>query len=390
MSIAMPCDAAPKRAIVISDLGRGGSQRVATRLAAAWRDAGCDVVIITLAAPAIDDITVPTGIRRIALAKTGVSHNSLAGIVANLRRIMALRRAIREFGTKLVVSFLAATNVLTILATQGLGVTVVVSERNDPARQRLGFAWDMLRRAVYRFAGAVTANSQRAMTSLQSYVPKSKLALVPNYPPEWPDEPPPAEEREHIILAVGRLHEQKAFDRLLPMFAASKGASSGWRLAILGEGDGRKSIENLRDQLELSNAVILPGYQRNIKPWYDRAAVFVMMSNYEGTANALIEAISRGLPVVVSDTSGDGPDYVKRLKCGFVINARNPSEGAAVLDRLMNDALLRKELGNMGRAGVASLMPSHEITRLWEDVLVQATLRTHPRFSARAMRQVMK
>jgi GalNAc-alpha-(1->4)-GalNAc-alpha-(1->3)-diNAcBac-PP-undecaprenol alpha-1,4-N-acetyl-D-galactosaminyltransferase len=362
------------RAIVIADLGGGGSQRVAGRLAAAWLEAGFEVVIITLSSEVADEIPLPAGARRIALGHTGRSGNPLSAVMRNVGRVLALRQAIRDSGAREVVSFVTATNILAILACRGIGVTLSVSERNDPTRQRLGTTWELLRRYLYRFADSVTANSRQAMASLSSYVAPSRLVFVPNPLPEWSDEPPPAKARESVVLAVGRLHAQKGYDLLLPLFAASTARAQGWRLVILGEGAERQSIERLRDELGLATCVSLAGYQDDIKNWYDRAAIFIMASRHEGTANALLEAVSRGMPVIVSKTSGDGPAYVGELRCGLVIDAEDARGGAAALDRLAADPALRKQFGSAGRAGLARIISVDAIASAWERALDPAAL----------------
>ena len=354
------------RAIVIADFGGGGSQRMAVRLAADWIGRGYEVVVITLSDEAPDVTALPKGAQRVALGKTGQSGNPLSAILRNIGRIRALRRAIRASGAREVVSFVTATNVLALLACRGLGVTLVISERNDPARQRLGAMWEWLRRVLYPFANSVTANSRQAVSLLSSYVDPSKLIFVPNHLPDWPGPPPAAEARERIVLAVGRLHPQKGYDLLLPLFAASAARARGWRLVILGEGAERPSIERLRDALNLGGCVSLEGYARDVKGWYDRAAIFIMPSRHEGTANALLEAVSRGLPVIVSRTAGDAPALVEELRCGFVVDPEDANAGAAILDHLAENPALRRELGTAGQTGLAGLFSSEAIASAWE------------------------
>ena len=96
------------------------------------------------------------------------------------RRTIWLRRTIRKIKPDAVLSFLTQTNILTVLATRGLDTHTVISERNDPRLQRHRARVERLRHIVYPWADVVTANSKGALDALQSFVPKEKLAFLPN------------------------------------------------------------------------------------------------------------------------------------------------------------------------------------------------------------------
>lgn len=143
-------------ALVISDLGDGGAQRVLVQLAAHWSGAGRSVTIITQAGPESDFFDIPNGVRRMAAGGLGPSPNLVQRLFANLRRIRLLRRAMRDTGAPIVVSFVGRTVIATIIAHLGLPMRLIISERNDPRRQSLRPAWDILRRVLYRRADVVT------------------------------------------------------------------------------------------------------------------------------------------------------------------------------------------------------------------------------------------
>lgn len=352
-------------AIVISDLGGGGTQRVVLRLASDWLKQGYPVKLITLSHPESDAYPVPAKVQRVALGMARPSAGLASALAANIARLRELRRALRDCGATLAVSFLASTNVLTLLASAGLGIRVVVSERNDPAVQNIGWHWALLRRLLYRRADTVTANSRGAIKALEAYVPREKLILVPNPMPGWTIAARSRRPREKLVLSVGRLHPQKGHDRLLRAFASSGVARRGWSLAILGEGGERGSLEALAGELGIADAVRLPGHVTNVADWYRRSSLFVLLSNYEGTPNAVIEAIAMGLPVVISENCGDAAWLARQLDCGVVVGTDDEDGAAQALSRLATDGRLRQKLGRNGARGLAAHHSEEAVSRAW-------------------------
>jgi len=244
----------------------------------------------------------------------------------------------------------------------------VISERNDPARQSLGSpAWDRLRRLCYRFADVTTANSHGAMATLASFVPKRRLAYVPNPVPR-PPQVVPAGDDHPTVLSVGRLTRQKAHDVLLAAFAAVAAKHPAWRLHIAGTGELGDGLRAQAESLGLAERVSWLGAVADPYPYYYGAELFCLPSRFEGTPNAVLEAMSCGLPVVVSDRSGGAQDVVVDGESGLVVPADDSRALAAALDRLMGDAALRRRLGDNARARLAPHAPTAALAA-WDDVL---------------------
>lgn len=106
-----------------------------------------------------------------------------------------------------------------------------------------------------------------------------------------------------VILGMGRLTRQKGFDVLLRAFAAVQ-KQRACRLIILGEGPqpgDRERLENLARELGIGERLLLPGFQKNPYAWLSRADLFVLSSAWEGSPNALTEALALGIPSVSTD-----------------------------------------------------------------------------------------
>jgi GalNAc-alpha-(1->4)-GalNAc-alpha-(1->3)-diNAcBac-PP-undecaprenol alpha-1,4-N-acetyl-D-galactosaminyltransferase len=334
--------------LVISDLRSGGAQRVLVTLAEAWQKVGRHVAVITLSDPREDFFRLPDGVTRIVIEGIEESHTLLGGLIANCRRILRLRRALRQVGAPAAVAFVMPTAVLTRFASWGLSLRVVAAERNDPGRQSFGRVWEMLRRFAYPRTDLVIANSRGALASLAAFVPREKLVYAPN--PLRPTRPQAAIRLEApTVLAIGRLHRQKAHDILLQAFSLFHTKHSNWRLAIMGVGSEEASLRALAQRLGVSDRVDWLGQKADPYPWLQASQIFVLCSRYEGTPNALLEAMHCGLPCIVSDASPGPLDLIEDGVSGLVVPAEDYEALAAALDRLARDKGLAVALGATAR-----------------------------------------
>jgi glycosyltransferase involved in cell wall biosynthesis len=108
------------------------------------------------------------------------------------------------------------------------------------------------------------------------------------------------------IAYVGRIKRYKRLDRLVRAFADLLPRFPEARLVIAGDGDARSGLESLVDELELRDAVDLPGFvsERAKARILGRAHVFATPSMHEGWGLSVIEANQHGTPAVAYDVPG--------------------------------------------------------------------------------------
>jgi glycosyltransferase involved in cell wall biosynthesis len=352
-------------ALVISSLGAGGAERVIITLANHWAARGWAVTLVTFDPPgsrpyyAVDPRVT---LRQLDLV---ASKRPLRAIWQSLRRIFVLRRAIRAIAPEVVISFLAKINVTTVLATRGLDVGVVVSERNNPERQAVSPIWRWLRHRLYGVADRLVTPSQGVLDSLPAAV-RAHGRVIQN-PVDLP-EPAARNDVCRTLVAVGRLENQKGFDLLLPAFAKVAGDHPDWRLVIWGEGTLRARLEALRDSLGLADRVQLPGLTEHPGQWVEEAAMFVLSSRFESFGNVVTEAMAAGLPVLVTDCPWGPGEIVQHDVDGWLVPPEDVAALAQGLDKLMADGQLRARLAaaaqrNVRRFGRESVMA------MWDDLV---------------------
>jgi glycosyltransferase involved in cell wall biosynthesis len=360
---------------LVSSMQGGGAERVAALLSNHWAAHGHEVVLMpTFSGRGACLYELDERVRLDYLAdRVGKRGRS---VVNQLRRFVALRKAMREIAPDTILSFLPHVNVAAIQAAAGLGVPVVVSERIHPPAMPLDRGLETMRRLMYARAAAVVVQTQRSIEWLVECCPRARGRVIANpvvypLPVGEPEIDPGAvvDGSRRAAMALGRLDSQKGFDLLLPAFASVAERHPEWDLVILGEGPERERLEAQREGLGLAGRVHLPGRAGNVGDWYARADLFVMSSRFEGFPNTLIEAMAHGLSVVSFDCDTGPADIVRHGVDGYLVA---PSEGvdglASAMDRLMEDEDKREQMGTAGVAVRERLAPER-IMAAWDEVL---------------------
>ena len=113
--------------IITHSLGAGGTERIVSNMANTWVAHTREVTVVTIASDEHDYYQLDAGVQRIALDLEQISVNLLAALGNNLRRIISLRRAIRQARPDVVVAMMTTSVCLARIATLGLQITVICS-----------------------------------------------------------------------------------------------------------------------------------------------------------------------------------------------------------------------------------------------------------------------
>src|SRR5581483_11692001 len=107
-----------------------------------------------------------------------------------------------------------------------------------------------------------------------------------------------------LVGAVGRLEPEKGFDLLIRAVHALTGRGLDVRLVIVGEGGDRGRLEALAKELGVAARVFLPGWQSDVRAYFEAMDVFALSSLREGLPNVLLEAMALEVPVVATRVAG--------------------------------------------------------------------------------------
>jgi glycosyltransferase involved in cell wall biosynthesis len=328
---------AAKVALYLPSLVGGGAERVTVKLAHGLAELGTTVDLVLANAEGPNLAEVAPHVRVIDLGAQRVIA-SLPWLVTYLRREKP----------DAMLSAMAHANVVALWAKRLARVStrLIVSERvtqQNPmcSKARHARLLPLLESRFYPWADGIVAVSQGVAENLSQLarLPRERITVIYNpvvtdeligkarqsLQNPWfaPGEPP-------VILAAGRLSEQKEYPTLLRAFALLRQRCQA-RLLILGEGEARAELEQLVRTLGLEQHVGMPGFVGNPYPYMARAAVFVLSSKFEGLPGVLIEAMACGCPVVSTDCPSGPAEILDGGQFGRLVAVGDVSGMAAAI-----------------------------------------------------------
>ncbi len=292
---------------VSGNMERGGAQRVMGLLANEYASKGWKASIAVLL-DSNKGYELSSEVEIIDLSRKGSYIKNSAYWVRSLRMLFKKERP------DVILSFVGRINLITMVAAGGLGIPIIVSERNDPARDRRSALEVRLCKYCYSRADRVVfqTNYQKKFYGNRR---KNNALIIGNpiaakaYLGEHP--------KNHMI-AVGKLMEQKDHATLIRGFGEIAHEFPDVNLRIFGEGSLRQRLEQQIRELRLENRIMLEGNVDGIFSIMQENRYFVMTSRYEGLSNALLEAMVSGM--VCISTQWDGvEDVVRHGENGYLI-----------------------------------------------------------------------
>jgi len=364
--------------LFIHSMSSGGAERVTAHLANQWAAIGHQVTVVTQKPENADFYKLNSSINRVALDTARDSFGLWAAMRSNLIRALALRNVIETTSPHVVIGMMTSANVLVTLATIGICVPTIVCERTYPPHLAVGGLWSRVRRWTYPLATRVAMLTSEGLDWLQREIPQARGVVMPNpipyplpvTPPELAPESVVACERK-MLLAVGRMSEEKGFSGLIQAFASLTGQHPQWDLVILGDGPLRSILADQIRRLGLSERVLLPGRAGNIGAWYKRADLYVLSSRVEGFPNTLGEAMAHGCAAVSFDCDTGPRDLIRHDVDGLLVPSGDVGALAESLGRLMQDDALRTQMA-VRALEVRDRYSMERVLGLWDQLFADA------------------
>jgi glycosyltransferase involved in cell wall biosynthesis len=218
----------------------------------------------------------------------------------------------------------------------------------------------------------VSSAIEREASQFGLDVSKSRV-IRPGVDPEFfsPGPSPEPSPRTRLVT-VGTLAWVKGTTYALQAIRRVVDAGVPVTFTIVGDGPERQRVLYAIEDLGLWEHVRLLGGLRPIavRDELRRSEVFVLSSLAEGISNAAIEAMSCGLPVVMTDCGGAREAMTDGVE-GLIVPVWDPLAMAEAILRLARDPALRERMGQAGRERVVSEFTAerhvHKFAKLFEE-----------------------
>jgi glycosyltransferase involved in cell wall biosynthesis len=275
----------------------------------------------------------------------------LPGTLSSMQKLRTFRRLVEDLNPEVIHSYTFFTNFAAWWAARGSKALPIGSIRNNFTLDRSD-AGRVLGVLSARWPRFQICNSRAALTEIdrsagpskpsQVHVVRNALEIEQFHLCPLPTNGP-------RLLAVGRLAQEKRWDRLLRITAAA--ASQGLKFAVLHAGEG-PLLQQLKDhaiQLGVSNLVHFSGPQSDIPSLLADSNFLIHTADDEGCPNVVMEAMACGRAVLATD-AGDVPDLVEDGKTGFVVRRGDDMTMVDRMATLINDPDLCRRMGEAGRS----------------------------------------
>lgn len=331
---------------VINSLEGGGAERVICNLLRtmekSFNQQNCKVYLVLL-----DDLPehqgYPDYVQKVTLDANGK-------LVSSYKQ---LKEWVNRVKPDLLVSFLTRSNLVCSHIGAKKGIPTVVSERVNTsqhfATSKFGFISKFLINYLYPKATCVVPVSKGVMQDLvDNYsVQQDKCTVMYNaYDSDILNSKADSDVTElpskPYIVGIGRLVKNKNFSLLIKSYAKSESSRD---LVILGQGPELSSLQNLVEELNLSNRVHLVGFKPNPYAFLKHSDYLVSSSNAEGFPNGIAEAMCLGKAVIATNCeSGPGEiltgdhqfvtDHFEAAEFGLLTQTNNVEALTAAIDHL--------------------------------------------------------
>lgn len=321
--------------------GSGGAERQICMLSNALSERGHDVTLVALA-ECNKCFELSSSVKLIDLSyieqKKGLSI---------INRFLAYRKLMLALKPDVSIHFFFQSAYFSAILPKSKIGKIIYSERGDPYDSEFDGLLGIVRYFADKVIDGFVFQSNGAKNYFDEKI-KNRCIVIPNCVSITDfDSYDTKQEREKIIVNVGRLHPQKNQKLLIEAFAKIAQDFPEYRLEIYGNGELSLELEKQIEANMLMGRVLLKKPTKQIYQVLNNATLFVLSSNFEGMPNALLEAMCLGVPCISTDCRPGGARMIINDGVdGFIVPVNDSNSLAQKIALLLSDEKLRNEFSS--------------------------------------------
>lgn len=362
--------------LLIGNFGLGGAERQLFYLAMGLRRHGWDVAVASMS-PLVHP-PFAEALSEAGITLTVLQHSMSPTPLAMVRALRAARRLVRLTRPTAMIGFMPHGVLFARLLGRLGGVRHIVSSLRSVKSTQ---PWHDRLLAASKFmdhAQVVNSVAARDAQLASGVVTAEKCVVIHNgFEIEPPIRNPAARATRAGVftwLLVAVFRTEKGHANLLRA-ARIVAARRPFRLLLAGEGPQLEAMKTLAAELDVLEVVEFLGKRTDVPDLLAEADGFVLPSMWEGSPNALIEALAAGLPAVATEVGGC-PEVLHEGVSGFLVPPEDPQALADAMIRLMDLAPeVRARMGAAGQAHVSSTFSMEAMVDDWERLIGSAERR---------------
>lgn len=345
---------------VNSSLTSGGSERVMSIIANSFAEKGYDTAMILLREkPKSYTLHVDVKV-------TELKYNTKNKLLIAIKRMMSLRAFLKKFKPDYVISFMWDINIFTLLASWGLQLKVIVSERNNPLADRTKLI-HKIEKEIFVFAHKIVFQTNYVMDIYPDNL-RRKSVIIPN-PANRIKVERIEDNIEKKFVAIGRLHKQKNFHLLLDSFSDFHEQYPDYRLAIFGEGPLKAELVEYAKVKNVEDSVHFGGFIEKVEDQIVNATAYISTSDYEGISNSMIEALAMGLPVICTDCPvGGAKTMIQHNTNGVLVNVGDRTDVVNAMIKIVEDKSFTTLISKNAKKSIEKYSIEN-ISKLWFELV---------------------
>ena len=269
--------------------------------------------------------------------------------------IFHLRKLIKKIQPDIVHTHLFQARIYTSMAQLFTNRPISVTHKHNSVNLKKHNIFILLEIWSLIFYDRIIAISQSVKKSLLLYefVSKKKVYVLSNCIDyqlfENNSKLEKLSTKENITIGtVCRLEPQKGIRYLLLAMKTILIKFPNVKLEIVGTGSLLNELQNLADELGISNSIKFLGKFADVIPFYRRMDIFVLPSLYEGFGIVILEAMAMGIPIVATNVDGI-KEVVINGESGLLIPPKNPEAIAIAVKHLIDNPQFTERLISEGK-----------------------------------------